>query len=181
MRTLRILLTVTALLLTAGTAPPVLAQDEKPTEESVRQIFDLTHAGGLIETMAKQMEASTHKAMEEALAGRELTDEQRRMIEDLQARQRAAVHDFLKWDNLEPVMVKAYRDNFTQQEIDGLIAFYKSDTGQALITKMPALTASIMQGLQPQMQALMRRVMQMQQETVARIKAAPAGAAKQSG
>jgi uncharacterized protein len=179
MRTLRILATGIALLLAAATAQPVLAQDEKPSEESVRQIFELTHAGNLMATMLKQVEATSQKAMDEALAGRELTDEQRHMIEDLRARQRAAVREFLNWENLEPVMVKAYRDNFTQHEIDGLIAFYRTDTGQALVTKMPAVGTSIMQGLQPQMQTLMRRVMDMQQETVARIKAAPAP--KQSG
>lgn len=181
MRTFRILLTTTALLFAAGAALPVLAQDEKPSEESVRQIFELMHAGSLMQNMLKQVEASTRTAMDQALAGRDLTDEQRRMIEDLRARQRTVVQDFLKWENLEPVMVKAYRDNFTQQEVDGLIGFYRSETGRALVAKMPAVTQSMMQGLQPQIQDMMRRVMQMQQETVARIKAAPAGTAKQSG
>jgi uncharacterized protein len=181
MRMLRTVLTSAALLLAAAAVPPVLAQDEKPSEESVRQIFELTHLGSLMESMAKQVEASSRTAMDQALAGRELSDEQRHMIEDLHARQQAAVHDFLNWKNLEPAIVSAYRDNFTQKEIDGLIDFYRTDTGKALIAKMPAVTHSMLQGLQPQMQQLMHRVMQMQDETVARIKAASPGAPKQSG
>ena len=181
MRMLRTVLTNAALLLAVATVPPAFAQDQKPSEESVRQIFEITHASNLIDSMAKQVEASTRKAIDEALAGRQLTDDQRQMIEDLRARQRAAVHDFLKWENLEPAIVSAYRDNFTQQEVDGLLDFYRSDIGKALIAKMPAVTHSMLEGLQPQMQSLMRRVLQMQDETVARIKATQPGAPKQSG
>lgn len=41
------------------------------------------------------------------------------------------------WEKLEPEFTRIYVTNFTQEEIDGLINFYKSPVGQAAINKMP--------------------------------------------
>jgi hypothetical protein len=67
--------------------------------------------------------------------------------------------------------VRIYQKSFTQGEIDGLIAFYKTSTGQALLTKMPVVMQNTMNELQQMMQPMMQRIGRMQQEVVAEIQA----------
>ena len=43
----------------------------------------------------------------------------------------------LNWDLLKPQYVKAYADTFTEEELDAILAFYKSPAGQAWFAKSP--------------------------------------------
>ena len=43
----------------------------------------------------------------------------------------------LNWDKLKPRYVKAYADTFTEEELDAILAFYKSPAGQAWFAKSP--------------------------------------------
>lgn len=45
---------------------------------------------------------------------------------------------------LENIFVRAYRDNFTQEEIKQLIQFYQTDLGKKFVAKTPGLTLQIM-------------------------------------
>jgi hypothetical protein len=47
----------------------------------------------------------------------------------------------MSWDKLRPQFVKLYADKFTEEELDGILAFYKSPLGQAWNTKSAEVTA----------------------------------------
>ncbi|TJZ73208.1 DUF2059 domain-containing protein [Chitiniphilus eburneus] len=59
---------------------------------------------------------------------------------------------------LKPDYIKLYRDTFTQEEIDGLIAFYKTPAGQALVDKMPLVLQNISGILQSRLVPMMGKV-----------------------
>jgi hypothetical protein len=67
--------------------------------------------------------------------------------------------------------VRVYQKSFSQEEVDGMIAFYKTPTGQALLNKMPLVMQNTMTEMQQMIQPMMKRVQQMQQEIVAEIQA----------
>lgn len=75
--------------------------------------------------------------------------------------------DEMSWKVMKKEYVEMYSDIFTQEELGGLIVFYRSPTGQALIGKLPELTARMMQVTQERMQRLMPRVMSMTEDFVA--------------
>jgi hypothetical protein len=58
-----------------------------------------------------------------------------------------------------------YIDTFTQEEVDGLLAFYRTPAGRAMIEKMPILLGKMMQQTQARMQRLMPQIMQIAQES----------------
>jgi uncharacterized protein len=67
-------------------------------------------------------------------------------------RRRAMLREEMTWDKLRPVYVQIYQESFTQEEIDGLIAFYESPAGFAFVEKMPFVmqkSMSIMQSRSP--------------------------------
>jgi len=74
------------------------------------------------------------------------------------------MHEQLNWKTLQPQYVKLYTKTFSQQEIDGLIAFYSSPAGQAYLAKMPLLMQHSMQLMQAQMQDMMPKIMQILHE-----------------
>ena len=59
---------------------------------------------------------------------------------------------------LKPKIAGIYRETFSQEELDGLIAFYESPVGRAYIAKMPVAMAKTMAMSQQQMQSLMPRL-----------------------
>ncbi|HXN47975.1 MAG TPA: DUF2059 domain-containing protein [Bryobacteraceae bacterium] len=45
----------------------------------------------------------------------------------------------LNWDRLKAQYVKIYADTYTEEELDAILAFYKSPAGQAWFAKSPAV------------------------------------------
>lgn len=41
----------------------------------------------------------------------------------------------MNWDKLKPQYVKVYADTYTEEELDGILAFFKSPAGQAWFAK----------------------------------------------
>ena len=72
----------------------------------------------------------------------------------------------LDWPAVEKDMVQVYRDNFTEEEVAGQIAFYRSSVGQSVLDKMPAvmqqsteLAMRRMQTVLPQMKSVIEKAL----------------------
>jgi len=159
-------------LLFAVLALPALAQDGKPTAASVRGLFEAMHSSSMVDTYVKQVETTMRTALQQATAGQTPNAKQKKIVEDLQTRIMALVKEQLKWADLEPIMIEVYRDTFTQHEIDGMLKFYRSDAGQAVIDKLPTVTQESMARIQGRVNALTPKIMELEKETAAQIKAA---------
>jgi len=70
----------------------------------------------------------------------------------------AIVREEMSWEKFKPKIMQVYRDTFTQEEIDGLIAFYESPAGRAYIAKVPVVAAKTMELAQQQMQLLLPKI-----------------------
>ena len=75
----------------------------------------------------------------------------------------AVIAEVFAWEKLKPAYVKLYAEEFSDEELDGIIAFYKSPSGQAMVSKTPSLMTKAttvvqarMAEAQPQLQKLMR-------------------------
>ena len=58
---------------------------------------------------------------------------------------------------MQGFIVQTYQHVFTQEEVDGLIAFYRSPVGRAWVAKMPQANQRLMELVQQQ---VMPRVLQ---------------------
>jgi hypothetical protein len=59
-----------------------------------------------------------------------------------EAKLTAVVMGELSWQKLEPDFAKLYAANYTAEQLDGLIAFYGSPLGQAVLAKTPICSTS---------------------------------------
>lgn len=58
---------------------------------------------------------------------------------NIQDRIMQLVKDRMSWEKLRPAFVQLYVDTYTDEELDGIVAFYKSPAGKAFVEKMPVL------------------------------------------
>jgi len=74
----------------------------------------------------------------------------------------------LSWDKMKEDYITLYADTFTEEELKGIIAFYKSPAGQAFIKKQPELMKRSMEMSQKAMLQIMPKILAMtkEQETV---------------
>lgn len=75
------------------------------------------------------------------------------------------------WDKMKPDYVKMYSEAFTEEEMDAIVAFYRSPAGQQLVNKTPdivsktvAISQRRMAELQPTLQAAVRNYLQAKME-----------------
>jgi uncharacterized protein len=95
-----------------------------------------------------QAEATYHKAenimkrtmqefMEQELKGKLPGPVHQRMLDSLPAKLSVFVRDEMSWAKVKPMYLQIFRDTFEQVDIDVLITFYGSPTGQTFVKKMP--------------------------------------------
>ena len=148
------------------------ADDSRPSEASVRELFRTMNTRSIIDTVRGQIDSTSSATLDQALAGRSLNDRQRQILRDGHEQVMVLISQTLDWNAVEPVMVEVYRDHFTQHEIDQMLQFYRSPTGQMVTAKLPATTKEMMQKMQGRMQSLAPRIAELQKETAAKVKAA---------
>jgi uncharacterized protein len=147
------------------------AADNPPSEASIKQLLEVAQAHKLIDTMMAQMDGFMKNVMQQATQGQHITPQVQKDIDKRRAEMMAAMKELVDWNKLEPMYVRVYQKTFTQQEVDGMVSFYKTPTGQALLNKMPVVMQNTMSEMQQMMAPMMQRIQRMQQEVVAEIQA----------
>ena len=59
---------------------------------------------------------------------------------------------------MRPMFVQIYQESYTQEEVDGLVAFYQSPIGVAYIEKMPIVMQKSMTLVQTRMGPMMEKM-----------------------
>jgi hypothetical protein len=147
------------------------AAGNPPSEASIKQLLEAAHARKLIDSVMTQMDTLMKQTMQQATQGQPVPPKVQKDIDKREAEMMAALKEMLDWNKLEPMYVRVYQKSFTQSEVDGMIAFYKTPAGQAVISKMPVVMQNTMNEMQQMMGPMMQRLQKMQQDVVAEMKA----------
>ena len=139
------------------------------SEATIREMFDVTGVRNLVDSSMPQIERVMRSSMKQALGGRELTAEEQKATDAMCTRMTAVVREQMKWETLEPIYIQIYQQSFTQEELEGILAFYKTPAGQALIKKMPVVMQNTMGAMQQMMGPMMGKMQSAVQETVKEI------------
>lgn len=76
----------------------------------------------------------------------------------------------MTWDKVKEDYISAYADTFSEEDLHGLIEFYKSPVGQKLIDKSPELTKKMMAIGQAQTLKLLPKIKEITASVVADVK-----------
>lgn len=146
---------LSALAWLLATAP---AWAQTPSEASIDEVLQLTKAEALLAGVYANLDTTLQQVLAQSVQGRTLTPRQKRALDALPAEMSKVVREELAWSNLKPLYVRVYRQSFTQPEIDGLIAFYKSPAGIALVDKMPVVMQQTLSELQTRIPPLVEKM-----------------------
>jgi len=153
MRKLAVVSTV-ILLAVAGAA----RADEASKRAKIEELFQLTDVERMLGQVLGQVR-SMQTAQAERMA---MSAEARSRAREIQDRIQAVVARMLSWEKIKPQYVALYAETFTEDEIDGMLAFYRSPAGRAMREKMPvlmqksmALTQQMMKEIQPEITKIM--------------------------
>lgn len=149
----------------------VYAAENPPSDASIKQLLEAAQARKLIDTIMAQMDGIMKNMMEAATQGKPVSPEVQKTFDKCRSDVATIMKEEFTWEKLEPMYVRIYQKSFSQQEVDGMIAFYRSPAGQAVLNKMPLVMQNSMQEIQQMMGPMMQRIQRMQQEMVAQIKA----------
>lgn len=149
----------------AGAAPP--------TAESVETLLALTKTQRLLDGMYANIDQVMRQSMRAAMQNEAPTPEQERAMDGMSRKFATIFREEMGWSKLRPMYVRIYQDSFTQEEVDGLIAFYRTPTGNALVDKMPVVMQKSMAEMQPMMAPMMQRMKAAAEQAVAEAKAKP--------
>jgi uncharacterized protein len=151
---------------------PAFAESPKPSEQSVRQLFEAMHTGEALKGAFANMDNMLRGAEKDA-NGRQLNPEQQKIRDETRAKVVALMKQQLDWSTtLEPIMVESYRNTFTQQEVDAQLKFYGTPVGKSVAAKLPAASQQTMQLMQQRIHEIMPQIQEISRDGAARIKAA---------
>ena len=151
------------LIIFAVSLAQLRASEPPPSLESIREFFALTDVRKMVDGMFSQIEGMMMPAMQQAV-GRALTPEEQKFANSFISKTMAQMRDEMSWDRMEALYIRVYQKSLTQSEVDGMIAFYKSPAGIALIKKMPAIMQESMIAMQERMGPMMQNIQKSLQE-----------------
>jgi hypothetical protein len=151
--------------------PVCVAANAPASEASIKQLLELTQAHRLVDTMMSQMDTVMKNAMQQATNGQPVPPEAQNIFDKCHTEVMTVMRQQFSWEKLVPMYVRIYQKSFTQEELDGMIAFYKTPAGQAVITKIPVVMQNSMTEVQQMLAPMMQRIQKMQTDIVAEIQA----------
>ena len=107
------------------------------------------------------------EVMREQNQRRMLSPDAQNRMRDVMQKSAQAMREEMSWANMKPLMARIYAESFTQEELDGLIAFYESPAGRAFTRKMPVVMEKSMMLMQERMGPLMQRMEARMREAMA--------------
>lgn len=156
------------LAITFALITPV-AMATQPSDDSVRELMEVTDARELMEGAMAQADQMMRASMEQTMQGKEISTEDRKVLDDMRAQMVAVLEEELGWAALEPMFIDVYQRSFSQSEVDAMLEFYNSDAGKAVVAKMPLVMQNTMGVMQQRMMSMAPRLQQIEAEAVAKL------------
>ena len=116
----------------------------------IEELFRLTKT----DQMQKQMMAQMTAMMKQQMPAGGTPEQQKSAAEGMQKAMEFTAKK-MGWDVMKPDFIKLYDNTYTEDEISGILMFYESAPGRAMLAKTPVLMANTMALVQKRMAEIM--------------------------
>ena len=148
------------LLILAFTFSAAARADDASHRAKAQEMMTLLQTRHMVEQIAENIKKQIVEAGD-SVAGATPTPEQKAKVADFEKQADQIIDAQLGWDVMKANFTDIYVKNFTEEQLDAIIAFYKSPAGIALLANMPTVNTQVtkfgtsqMGTLQPQLKAL---------------------------
>ena len=150
---------LSALLLSAA------ALAAPPSDAAIEELLALTKMEQTVSTMLQGMDQELATSMRSMLSEQKLSDAERAKMDVIFQKTGQILREEMAWSKMRPIYVQIYRESLTDEDLAGMLAFYKTPAGQAMIEKMPIIVKKSMDITREQvMPRMVRRMQDMQKE-----------------
>ena len=157
---------IAVLVVVLAVAPCGARADDASKQAKVKELFATMRMDHMLDQMMRSIQGEVKAMARETPGAEQMTPAQQKLTQDFMDKSMKVVNDSVGWAALEPAYVKLYATTYSEEEIDGILAFYKSPVGQTMLAKTPELSAGGMQivharmgDFQPKLQALQQEYM----------------------
>ncbi len=137
-------LTVT-LMVVLVVAPGKARADEASKEAKVKELFAVMHMERNLDEMMQSMRIQVKMFAENGEGSQPMTPAKKTIEQNFINNALQVVNQSFSWPVMEPAYIKLYMGTYTESELDGMLAFYKSPAGQAMLNNDTHLKAGVMQ------------------------------------
>jgi uncharacterized protein len=137
-----------ALALALAAAAPAAAQPE-PSASEMEAVRELLEVSRTRETFIRSMELGMEQG-----SGGQLPPEVKQVLREF-------LDEHFRYEDLEPEFIRLYADLYTEEELRGMTAFYRTPIGQRVIATSPDLAVGSQRIAQERLQAVMPQLMEL--------------------
>jgi hypothetical protein len=134
--------------------------DDASRRAKAEEILTLLHMDRMSTQLMGNLLQQTTEITARKSAGA-MTPATQAALADFQKKLVAFIEPQIGWKAIEPEYVKQYADTFTDEELDAMLAYYKSPAGTAFLTKMPGIDKQVNETVRSRIVALQPQVNQM--------------------
>lgn len=140
--------------------PLHLSAAESSKQEKVDALVEVMNLDEMVDAMHIQIQ----NMMNNLHQNLEITESERPLFDEYYQKVGAVMQEQLSWKQFEPMMLNIYNKHFTEEEITAMLEFYRSETGQSILSKMPVVMQESMVTSQAMAQRLMPEVQALTEE-----------------
>ncbi len=129
--------------------------------------MQLTNTAAMIDTLYAQMD-QMFVGLGEQLG---ITPSEQAIFDNYMKKVATAMQEDMSWEKMKGPMIDIYLKNYTEEEIQDMLDFYRSDTGRSMVEKMPGVMKESMTVSQDMMQGFMPKIAEFAKELSEEIKA----------
>jgi uncharacterized protein len=170
----------TILCIVAFLLAVITTQGAAPSDKSVLEMMNALHVEQMLNQMLTQLDQGTKAGMEkgfqDSMKGKEITPAQRAALDNCTKKMSEGIKAELSYEKVKDVYLQVYRETFSQEEINSIIAFYSSPAGKAMVEKIPVAMQKSGTVMQARIVPLFERLKTVQKECmdeIAKTKANP--------
>jgi hypothetical protein len=161
----------TLLLVMAIVALSVLSPAAYGDETSQKAIVEDLLKTMKVDQITKPVFDQVRSMMEQKFAQMGAPEDMRPILKKYTDKLVDTMEQSLSWQNIKEDMINVYVHLFTEDELKGMLAFYKSPVGQSVIDKMPATLQLSMAAMQKHMPEVQEKVKKLDDELAEEVKA----------
>jgi hypothetical protein len=134
------------LICCALAAGPAAAQQQRSKQQKIERILEITNPDTVVTEVVTQVDGMMKQIQPNPTA-----QQKAKRQDALDKIAKLSKERMLK---MRPELVKAYAETFSDEEIDGLLAFYETPAGKASVIKIPAINNRMSGLIQAEINAL---------------------------
>lgn len=137
--------------------------DQASKRKKIEELLSVMNAQALLDDMLEQTRGAMTQGMSQV---KDMPPAAQAKVRESQDRTMALMRKALSWDQMRADYIGVYDQTLTEEEIDGMLRFYRTPAGQSVIKKMPVVMRKSVelgqrrvQEIMPEIQAETQRLM----------------------